>query len=314
MNLKSIKHNLKTEKTLITIIGPTASGKTALGIYIAKHFNTEIISADSRQFYKELNVGVARPSDQELGEVRHHFIADRSITAEYSAGKFETEALQKLNKLFEQHEKIVCVGGSTLYVQALLEGLDELPGDMSIRSQLKKRLDEEGLQTLTQELLTRDPIYHAQVDLRNPHRILRALEVCLITGESYSALRKKNSAERTFGIIKIGLNPPREWLYERINKRVDKMMEQGLLNEVKNLDPLRHVNALQTVGYSELFDYLDGKLTLEQAIEKIKQHSRNYAKRQLTWWRRDPDIHWLDSSRSDFQEEALQLIKMHTKA
>jgi tRNA dimethylallyltransferase len=282
-------------KQLIVVLGPTAVGKTAYAIKLAQEFQTEIISADSRQFYAELNIGVARPSLEELQAVPHHFIGFLPISEYYSAGAFERDALTKLNELFEHHDKVICCGGSMMYVDALLYGLDELPSDPAVRMQLNDRLEKEGLEVLAKELIRLDPEYYNEVDHKNSRRVIRALEVCMITSEKFSTLRKATRNERTFEIRKVGLNGPREWLYDRINRRVDGMMQNGLEEEVLNVLPYRHLNALNTVGYKEWFEYFDGKVSKEFVIEKIKQHSRNFAKRQLTWWKRDEEIEWIDA-------------------
>ena len=279
-------------KKLIVILGPTAVGKTAYAIQLAKTLSTEILSADSRQIFKELNIGAARPSENELRQAKHHFIASVSIHEEYSAGRFEREALEKLNELFAQYDTVVCCGGSMLYVDALVNGFDDVPSDKTVREQWSKRFDEEGIEALQRELEEKDPDYYTQVDIHNPHRLIRALEVCTVAGVPYSSLRKANGIERNFAVEKIGLEMPREQLYERINTRVLRMMEEGLQEEARALHPFKHLQALNTVGYKELFDYFDGHCSLEEAIQKIQQHTRNFAKRQLTWWRRDGQITW----------------------
>lgn len=296
-------------KQLVVILGPTAIGKTALAIGIAKAFQTEIISSDSRQFYKELNIGVARPSLEELNAVVHHFIGFISVNEEYSAGRYETEAIDLLNHLFKKYDTVVCCGGSMLYIDALVNGLDDLPGDKAIRSSLQNELVEFGLPHIQDRLKELDPVYYSQVDLQNPHRVMRAIEVCLTTGSRYSDLRTETTQERSFSVIKIGLTAERGWLYERINQRVDLMMKLGLLDEAQSVYSKRKLNALNTVGYKELFDYLDGTSTLEESIEKIKQHTRNFAKRQLTWWRRDEHIKWIEVDKSNnLLEQALSIL------
>ncbi len=285
---------MAANKTLIVILGPTAVGKTAFAIDVARHFHAHIISADSRQFYKELNIGVARPTAQELEQAPHHFIGFLPIHEHYSAGMYERDALHLLDQLFLDKDVVVCVGGSMLYIDALITGLDTLPSNTELKKQLAAELQEKGIEHLQQKLQEIDPQYFAEVDIQNPHRIIRALEVCQLTGKKYSDLRKGVQTKRPFDVVKIGLTAQRNFLYKRINQRVDSMMQEGLLAEAENLVAHKDLNALNTVGYKELFDYLDGLSTLEFAIEKIKQHSRNFAKRQLTWWRRDTDIHWLD--------------------
>jgi len=279
-------------KKLIVILGPTAVGKTAHAIQLARTLGTEIISADSRQIFKELNIGAARPSLEELSAVKHHFIGSASIHEPYSAGQYEREALTKLNELFQQYDSVVCCGGSMMYVDALLQGFDDLPSDKTVREHWSKRFKEEGIEVLQSELQVRDPDYYTQVDIHNPHRLIRALEVCTVAGMPYSSLRKASGIERNFTVEKIGLEMPREQLYDRINARVLRMMEDGLPEEARALYPFKQLQALNTVGYKELFDYFDGACSIEEAIQKIQQHTRNFAKRQLTWWRRDAQITW----------------------
>ena len=280
---------------LIVVAGPTAVGKTGIAIKLAQHFNTEILSADARQFYREMSIGTAKPSEKELAAVPHHFINSLSIKDEYNVGRFETDALNSLNKLFEKHEVIVMVGGSGLFIRAVCEGLDELPGaDLAIRNELEDLLRLEGIETLQKLLKQKDPEYYSVIDTDNPRRVLRALEVCISTGKPFSSFLSKQSKQRNFTSIKIGLNIEREKLYAQINHRVDEMIKQGLEEEVKNLFPFRDLNALQTVGYTELFEYIEGKITLPEAIEQIKQHTRNYAKRQLTWFRKEKDMEWFE--------------------
>ena len=279
--------------TLIVVVGPTGSGKSALAVELAKHFSAPIISTDSRQVYRGMAIGTAQPTAQEQAAAKHYFIADRDIHDDFNCGRFEQEALKRLEELFTTHEYVVAVGGSGLYVQALCDGMDDLPeADEMLRAELKRRLEEEGVESLTAQLKELDPEYAAQVDVFNPQRVVRALEVCLITGHRYSELRRGKRANRDFRIVKIGTDMPRDILYDRINRRVDIMVEDGLIEEVRALLPYRELNSLQTVGYRELFDYFDGKCTLEESIELIKRNSRRYAKRQLTWFRRDASIGW----------------------
>jgi tRNA dimethylallyltransferase len=286
---------VESKKKLFVIVGPTAVGKTALSIQLAKAFDTEILSADSRQFFKEMSIGTAKPTAIEMGAIKHHFIDSHSISEEYNVGKFETEAIQVLNTLFETKDYAILVGGSGLYIDAVCNGLDELPeASAEIRQQLKLLYEEKGIAALQEQLKELDLNYYNQVDLNNPQRLMRALEVCLSSGKTYSEQRAGKTKKRNFTTIKIGLNTTREALYERINKRVDEMMQEGLLDEVKSLLPYQNKNALQTVGYKELFDYLENKTTLEQAVELIKQHTRNFAKRQLTWFKRDEQIQWFE--------------------
>lgn len=296
-------------KKLVVVLGPTAIGKTALAIGLAQQLKTEIISADSRQFFKELNIGVARPSELELNSAKHHFINFLSIEDNYSAGMFETDALNLLSNLFSRHDTVICCGGSMLYVDALINGLDDLPSNSEIRNQLKSELESNGVEFLQEKLKRLDESYYLQVDLHNPHRVLRALEVCILSGKKYSDLRKQTQAKRPFEIVKIGLTAEREWLYNRINQRVDIMVKDGLEAEVRTVYSQRNLNALNTVGYKELFDHFDGLMTLEESIEKIKQHTRNFAKRQLTWWRRDDSIQWIEVDKTvDVLEAALKII------
>lgn len=279
--------------TLVVVVGPTGSGKTSLAIELACHYGAPIISTDSRQVYRGMAIGTAQPTTEELAQATHYFIADRSPEEEFNCGRYEVEALALLDKLFESSPMVVAVGGSGLYVQALCEGMDNLPeADDALRDNLKRRLAEEGLPSLVAELERVDPVYARMVDRQNPARVMRALEVCITTGRPYSEQRSGRVAERPFRIVKVGTDLPRDVLYDRINRRVDMMINDGLVEEVRALMPLRHLNSLQTVGYRELFDYFDGTATLEEAIELIKRNSRRYAKRQLTWFRRDEATEW----------------------
>lgn len=287
-------HQLLTKKTLIVIAGPTASGKTAAAISLAQHYNTVILSADSRQFYREMSIGTAKPSWAELAAVKHYFIDSHSITESFSVGDFEKQALSLLDELFQIHDVIILVGGSGLYIKALTEGFDDIPqADSEIREKLNKEFAENGIEPLQKKLQEVDPDYYAEVDLNNPQRIIRALEVYQTTKKPFSSYRKAGINTRPFNTLKIALDMPREVLYHRINQRVDIMIEQGLVNEARSLIFHRHLNALNTVGYSELFDHFDDKIGLEKAIEQIKQNTRHFAKRQLTWFRKDKEIHWL---------------------
>ena len=292
----------KFRRNLIIITGPTAIGKTGLAVFIAKFLKTEIISFDSRQFYKEMKIGTAVPTDEERAEVPHHFIQNLSIHQDYTVGDFEKDALQKLEELFQKHDTVVMVGGSGMFEKAVTEGLDEFPEiDKSIREELNQEFENQGIEPLQNELQQVDPEYFEQVDINNPVRIIRALEIYRGTGKPFSSFRKKQTAPRNFNLIKIGLELPREEIYERINRRVDLMMEEGLLEEVQSLYEFKHLNSLQTVGYKELFDYLDGRTELDFAVEEIKKNTRRYAKRQLTWYRKDENIKWF----SPFQKEEI---------
>ena len=280
---------------LITIVGATAIGKTALSIYLAKYFNTEIISSDSRQFYKEMQIGTAVPSKDELSDVKHHFIQNKSIFDTYSVGQFEKDALKKLNDLFLKNNIVVMVGGSGLYVDAVLNGLDYFPDiDPEIRIKLNKDLEEKGIAYLQEQLKKLDIDSYNEIEIQNPHRLIRALEVCIGTKQTYSSFKNKNKVKRNFIPIKIGISTTREIIYNRINKRVDSMMQKGLLKEANKLYKHRDLNALQTVGYREIFNFFDEKYPLEFAIEEIKKNTRRFAKRQVTWNKKDLDINWFD--------------------
>ena len=280
--------------TLIVICGPTASGKTKLALQVAKHFSAEIISADSRQVYKELKIGSAPPTDAELKEVKHHFIASRHLDEDYNAGAFEKDVLTLLDKLFQVNKYAILVGGSGLYIDAVCNGFDKVPSSFhELRKQLQDLYEAEGIEQLQLQLKELDPDYYRKIDLSNPQRLMRALEVCMGTGKPYSLLREGKKNTRDFRIIKIGLELPRDALYKRIDARVDEMMKAGLLEEAKNLISKKELNALQTVGYKELFDFFETTTTLEEAIDLIKRNSRRYAKRQLTWFRRDKEIQWV---------------------
>lgn len=287
---------MPADKILKVLEGPTAVGKTALAIRWAREYGTEIVSADSRQFYRELNIGVARPSPEELSLVRHHFIACKSIEEYYSVSRYEQEALSLLEDLFGRYDVVVLVGGSGLYVNALCNGIDELPDPSPrLREELKRSLEEKGIGFLQEKLKELDPVFYQQIDLCNSVRLRRALEVCITTGKPYSSLRTNPRKQRPFRIERYALNRPREELNRRIDLRVDCMMQEGLLEEARRLHPSAGLNALQTVGYRELFDYFDGKITQEQAVTDIKTHTRRYAKRQLTWLRKQEGITWIDA-------------------
>lgn len=279
--------------TLIVVVGPTGSGKSALAVELAKHYGAPIISTDSRQVYRGLPIGTAQPTADELAAAKHYFIADREVEDNFNCGRYEAEALALLEELFKDNRYVVAVGGSGLYVKALCEGMDSLPeADDAVREMLKSRLENEGIGSLVEELRRLDPKYAEEVDLCNPARVMRALEVCLTTGKPYSEQRSGTVAERWFNIVKIGTDMPRDVLYERIDRRVDMMVEEGLVEEARAMYPKRALNSLQTVGYREMFDYFDGTISLAEAIELVKRNSRRYAKRQLTWFRRDESIGW----------------------
>lgn len=278
---------------LIVIAGPTASGKTNLSVKLAQQFQSEIISADSRQFYKEMNTGTAKPTVEQLGQVPHHFVNSLSINEDYNAGRFETDALLKITELFSKHEILFLVGGSGLYIDAVCKGIDDLPATIpEVREKLNQFYMEKGIDGLRQRLQEEDPEYLKIADINNPHRLIRALEVKMSSGKKFSSLRRNKIKQRNFETRKIGLIVEREELYDRIHQRVDKMISDGLVSEVERLLPFKNTNALQTVGYRELIDYFENKTSLEEAVNLIKQNTRNYAKRQMTWFRRDPEISW----------------------
>ncbi|CAL2085663.1 tRNA dimethylallyltransferase [Tenacibaculum sp. 190524A05c] len=281
--------------TLITIVGPTAIGKTALSIQLAQHFKSDIISCDSRQFYKEMCIGTAVPDPDELAAATHHFIQNRSVFEDYNVGSFEKDALQKLDELFEKNPIQIMVGGSGLYVDAVVKGFDYFPDvDPKIREALTEELNSSGLSTLQHKLKELDPTTYQTIAIDNPHRVIRALEICIGTGLPYSSFINKDKKQRSFKTIKVGLTADREIIYDRINRRVDIMMENGLLEEAKALYPHKALNALQTVGYRELFEYFDGNWELDFAVSEIKKNTRRFAKRQLTWFRRDQNTVWFD--------------------
>ncbi|HDZ06251.1 hypothetical protein LCGC14_0147750 [marine sediment metagenome] len=291
-------------KILISVVGPTAIGKTKLAIHLAKQYNTEIISADSRQFFKEMNIGTAVPSLEEQAQAKHHFIQHKSITETYTVGDFEREAIQKISELFKIHDVVIMVGGSGLYVNAVTDGLNTFPTiDPSVREELNTELSENGIRSLQHKLKQLDPAYFNKVDIYNPQRVIRALEVAIGSGKPYSSFINKPKAERDFKLLSVGLRAERSLIYERINERVDLMVETGLLEEAKNVLPFRDYNALQTVGYKELFKYFDGEWTLDFAISEIKKNTRRFAKRQLTWFLRNEGTLW-----SDYDYEANTLL------
>lgn len=291
------------EHTVIIIAGPTASGKTALAVSLAKKYGTEIISADSRQCFRELNIGVARPSEAELASVTHHFIASHSIIEDLNAGSFEAFALSKLDEVFKKNKVAIMVGGTGLYIKAFCEGIDPMPViPAEIRESIVENYRQKGLIWLQRELQEKDPQFWLVAEQQNPQRLMRALEILNATGKSILIFRNAQKKERPFHIHKIGWTLPKEKLHANIHDRVDQMMEQGLLEEVRSLIPFRDANALQTVGYKELFDYLDGKMDMEEAVNQIKTNTRQYAKRQMTWFTKDKEFTWFDASKANAQD------------
>ena len=293
----TIAMTMSTKRRLIVVVGPTASGKTDLSIALARHYNAPVLSTDSRQVYKGLVIGTAYPSEEQLQAVEHHFIGEKDLTQEFNCGEYEKQALERLNMLFDSHDTVVAVGGSGLYIRALCEGMDDLPeADAPLREMLAERLESEGVAALAEQLRELDPEYYEVVDRNNPARVMRALEVCISSGRKYSELRGGERKERDFQIVKVGVDMPREVLYDRINRRVDMMVAAGLEAEARAVLPYRYCNSLRTVGYAEMFDYFDGKISFVEAVELIKRNSRRYAKRQMTWFRRDSQIAWFKAS------------------
>ncbi len=293
---------------MISVVGPTGIGKTRLAIDLAKHFSTEIISCDSRQFFKEMKIGTAAPSEKELAEAPHHFIGNLSVEEYYSIGQYEEDALKKLNELFEKYDTVILVGGSMMYEKAVIEGLNDLPeADEENQKKLQDVLESEGIEKLQEMLRESDPEYFAVVDFHNHRRLLRAIDVIWQTNKKYSELIAVSQDSRDFKTIRIGIEAPREELYDRINRRVDLMLENGLLEEAKSLEKFKHLTALNTVGYAELFKYFNGEWDLDFAISEIKKNSRRYAKRQLTWYRKADDIYYLPLGYS--QEDSDELIE-----
>ena len=297
---------MNSKPTLIVLIGPTGVGKTELSLRLAEYFHTCIVSCDSRQLYADLKIGTAAPTEPQLARVPHHFIGTLQLTDYYSAAQYESEAIDLLNRLFETHSTVILTGGSMMYVDAICKGIDDIPTvDAETRQLMLQKYEQEGLEHLCAELKLLDPEYYKIVDLKNPKRVIHALEICYMTGKTYTSFRTQQKKERPFRIIKIGLKREREELYERINLRVDQMMEEGLEEEARNVYPYRHLNALNTVGYKELFKYFDGEWALPFAVEKIKQNSRIYSRKQMTWFKRDEEIHWFHP---DEEAEILQTI------
>ncbi|TKG96059.1 tRNA (adenosine(37)-N6)-dimethylallyltransferase MiaA [Puteibacter caeruleilacunae] len=292
------------QKNLIVIIGPTGVGKTDLSLDIAEAFQTEIISSDSRQIYKELTIGTAVPTKEDLQRVKHHFIQTISVKDYFSASLFENKVLEKLSELFKEHDSVVMTGGSMLYIDAVCNGIDDLPTiDPEIRNELLDRFEKEGLESLRIELKRVDPEYYETADIKNPKRILHALEIFYMTGKKFSSLRTNTRKQRDFNIVKVGLNRDREELYDRINRRVDIMLDEGLIAEARTVYPYKELNSLNTVGYKELFQYFDGDIPEEEAIRLIKRNSRRYARKQLSWFRRDKELQWFHPDDVDAVKE-----------
>jgi tRNA dimethylallyltransferase len=298
----------ETKNTLLIICGPTASGKTEVSIEIAKAFNSEIISADSKQFYRELKIGVAAPTPDQLNRIRHHFVGHLSIADNYNVSRFEKDVIAFLDDYFVKNNIALMVGGSGLYIDAVSKGIDDLPdSDEKVRNRLRKTFETKGLEPLKSQLKELDPDYYEVVDLNNPNRIMRALEVCIAAGKPFSSLRSSVNRTRDFRVIKIGLDRPRKELFERIEKRVEQMIVDGLVEEVKILSPFKNLNSLNTVGYKEIFRYLEGDWSIDEAVTKIKTNTRRYAKRQLTWFKKDKSVHWFHP---DELEKIIDFIKI----
>ncbi|MDZ4714678.1 MAG: tRNA (adenosine(37)-N6)-dimethylallyltransferase MiaA [Cytophagales bacterium] len=284
-------------RKLLVVVGPTAVGKTAVAIRLAEHYRTEVVSADSRQIYREMNIGTAKPSEEELKRVTHHFINVRSVREAYDAGAFGVDARSIIDGLFRQHQKVILCGGSGLYIQSVLEGFDDMPaGNPAARAEIVEAFEKQGLDWLQGEVAHHDPDYFEIVDRKNPQRLMRALEIIRATGAPYSGFRKKERLVLPYEVVKIGLTLEREELYRRIDQRVDEMMLRGLFEEAAELFPHRHLGALQTVGYQEVFGCMEGKYSREEAVDLLKRNTRRYAKRQMTWFRRDPEIRWFSPS------------------
>lgn len=297
-------------KTLIVLIGPTGVGKTDLSIKIAEKYNSPIISADSRQLYSELKIGTAAPSEEYLRKIKHYFVGTLKLTNYYSAAQYESEVINLLNELFYTNDTILLTGGSMMYIDAICKGIDDIPTvDNDTRQMMMYKYEKDGLERLCAELKLLDPEYYSIVDLKNPKRVIHALEICYMTGKTYTSFRTGNKKERPFRIIKIGLNRDREELYERINKRVDIMINDGLIDEVRSVYQYKNLNSLNTVGYKEIIQYLDGNWTLDHAIEKIKQNSRIYSRKQMTWFKRDNEIKWFHPDRENEIMEYIEAEK-----
>lgn len=295
--------------TLLVLPGPTGVGKTEWSIRVAETLGCSILSADSRQLYKGLNIGTAAPTDEQLKRVTHHFVGILEPEDYYSASQFEDDAVPLIENLLKTHPFVVMTGGSMMYIDAVCKGIDEIPTiDEKLRKEVYELYQKEGLDAIRARLKILDPVFYNQVDLKNPKRVIHALEVCLMSGKSYSSLRTNPNKKRSFNIVKVGFTRDREELYNRINLRVEQMIEDGLIEEARKLYPKRHLNSLNTVGYKELFEHFDGNCTLDFAIDKIKQHSRNYARKQLTWFKRDKEIRWINLS--DNTTNAMDIIKL----
>lgn len=297
---------MKSPRTLIVLIGPTGVGKTELSLDIAEKFKSPIISADSRQLYADIKIGTAAPTEEQQKRVKHYFVGTLKLTDYYSAAQYELEVMKLLDELFLKHDTIILTGGSMMYIDAICKGIDDIPTvDNETREMMMDKYEREGLENLCAELKLLDPEYYSIVDLKNPKRVIHALEICYMTGKTYTSFRTGNKKERPFNIIKIGLKRDREELYERINRRVDMMIEEGLVDEVKSVYQYKNLNSLNTVGYKEIIQYLDGNCTLDFAIEKIKQNSRIYSRKQMTWFKRDTDIAWFHP---DDKQEVMNYI------
>lgn len=298
-------------KTLIVLIGPTGVGKTDLSIRIAEEYNSPIISADSRQLYSELKIGTAAPSEEYLKRIKHYFVGTLKLTDYYSAAQYESDVMELLDALFKNHETILLTGGSMMYIDAICKGIDDIPTvDSETRRMMMEKYENEGLERLCSELKLLDPEYYSIVDLKNPKRVIHALEICYMTGKTYTSFRTGNKKQRPFNILKIGLSRDRDELYERINRRVDIMISEGLIDEVKSVYKYKELNSLNTVGYKEIIQYLDGNWTLDYAIDKIKQNSRIYSRKQMTWFKRDNEINWFNP---DNEEDIMEFIESKTK-
>lgn len=298
-------------KTLIVLIGPTGVGKTDLSIRIAEKYNSPIISADSRQLYSELKIGTAAPSEEYLKRIKHYFVGTLKLTDYYSAAQYESDVMELLDALFKNHDTILLTGGSMMYIDAICKGIDDIPTvDSETRRMMMEKYENEGLERLCSELKLLDPEYYSIVDLKNPKRVIHALEICYMTGKTYTSFRIGNKKQRPFNILKIGLSRDRDELYERINRRVDIMISEGLIDEVKSVYKYKELNSLNTVGYKEIIQYLDGNWTLDYAIDKIKQNSRIYSRKQITWFKRDNEINWFNP---DNEEDIMEFIESKTK-